>query len=80
MIFNVIFDIFEHFLELNISVVDTLNLPTEMVKVLADITCYGAWIVGSDLLFIFSSSVFFWYSLKFGWGTAVYIWKLLPFT
>lgn len=80
MIFEWFFGIFSWFIEKLIGLLGVFTLPLDLVTVLADITCYGAWIVGDDLLLIVAGCISFWLMIKFTAGLLVFIWKLLPFT
>jgi len=63
-----------------ISACGVLSLPLDSVRVLQAITCYGSYVVGSDLLLIFGSTVAFWLAVKCGLGLLLFIWRLLPLT
>lgn len=59
---------------------NAVSLPSDLINVLATITGYGAWIVGSDLLLTIFACVTFWTSTKIVIGLFTYIWELLPLT
>lgn len=59
---------------------EIINLPMDTIEVLTTITCYGVWVVGADILAIFTASVLFWWSIKFTVGLLVWLWELLPMT
>lgn len=61
-------------------VTSPIKLPIEMFSVLGNITSFGSWIIGSDLLLMFVSCVVFWTGLKITVGLAIFIWELLPLT
>lgn len=58
----------------------SVDIPTNTIEVLSTITCYGAYIVGTDLLLLFFSCVVFWACVKMTVGLCIFIWKLLPLT
>lgn len=43
---------------------EIINLPMDTIEVLTTITCYGVWVVGADILAIFTASVLFWWSIN----------------
>lgn len=63
-----------------ISTCGVLSLPIDLIKTLQAITCYGAFVVGSDILLIFCGIVSFWLLAKIPLGLFIFIWKLLPLT
>ena len=48
-----------------LSVCSFVQVPTEVIANLADITSVAAWIVGSDLLLLCFSSIAAWYTARF---------------
>jgi len=80
MIFNALIDWFASFICQAISALSFVTIPVDFITVLATITKYGAWIVGSDLLMLFFAFITAWYVVKFGLGVLEWIWKLLPLT
>ena len=62
------------------SGLEILTLPTDFINVLTSILAYGVWVVGSDVLLLFSGSVLFWLTLKSSLGLVIWLWKLLPLT
>lgn len=80
MIIEYFLGLFLHFIELVLSGFEFLKLPGQFVASLATITCYGVWIVGSDVLALFTASVVFWWGLKFALGLLLFVWEHLPFT
>jgi hypothetical protein len=57
-----------------------VTLPVDLIAVLAKVTVYGNYIVGSDLMLIIASSIMFWITARVAVGLPVFLWKLLPFT
>ena len=55
-------------------------LPVNALHLLASFAHYGNYVVGSDLLLIFSASVMMWITVKFSIGFILFLWRLLPFT
>lgn len=62
------------------SVFEFINLPIDAINVLTTLLAYGVWVVGSDILLLFSGSVLLWFGVKSSLGLLVWLWKLLPFT
>ena len=52
-------------LSLILSVCSFVQVPTEVIANLADITSVASWIVGKDLLLLCFSSIAAWYSARF---------------
>lgn len=63
-----------------IDLCDFVSLPFDLINVLGTICGYGSFIVGSDLLLLFSGCITFWLSFKMSIGVFKFIWELLPFT
>lgn len=65
-------------------VIDTLPqfvaIPTDFMTVLGNITGFGVYIIGADLLLIFAACVTFWTTVKISAGLFFFVWDLLPFT
>lgn len=59
---------------------EIIGLPLQFINTLATITCYGAWVVGLDIISIFVATIVGWWAIKFIVGLAVFIWELLPLT
>ena len=62
------------------SVFEFINLPLDVISTLYTILCYGVWVVGSDVILLFTSSVMLWVSFKATVGLAIWLYKLLPLT
>lgn len=63
-----------------LSTFSLLSLPVDMVATLANFLSYGNYVVGTDLLLLFSGSVFLWMGIKLSVGLFIFIWKMLPLT
>jgi hypothetical protein len=63
-----------------VSLCGVITLPSNLLSTLQAVTCYGSYVVGSDLLLIFCSNVTFWLAAKVTIGLVLFIWRLLPFT
>ena len=62
------------------SAFQLFDIPLNLIEVLADILCYGVWIVGFDLVSIIMANVVYWLTMKYVIGMCVWFWRLLPFT
>ena len=62
------------------SVFEIVNLPLDFISSLYTILCYGVWVVGSDVLLLFTGSVMGWLLFKSSVGLAIWLYKLLPLT
>lgn len=63
-----------------ISACGVLSLSLDGIKTLQAITCYGSYVIGSDMLLIVCTTIAFWLSVKIGLGLILFIWRLLPLT
>jgi hypothetical protein len=63
-----------------VSLCGVITLPSNVISTLQAVTCYGSYVVGSDLLLIFCTTVTFWLTAKITVGLVLFIWRLLPFT
>ena len=63
-----------------LNLCDFLSIPFDLVNPLATICSYGSWVVGADILLIFSGCVGFWWTFKMTVGIVKFIWQLLPLT
>ncbi len=63
-----------------LSLADKLNIPTDAINVIGQITKYGCWIVGADFMALFFGVVIAMYSIKFSIGVIEWLWKMLPLT
>lgn len=62
------------------SLFEFVSLPLDIISTLYTILCYGVWVVGADVLLLFTSSVMLWVSFKATVGLAIWLYKLLPLT
>lgn len=63
-----------------IDLCDFVSLPLDLINVLGTICGYGSFIIGSDVLLLFSGCITFWLGFKMSVGLAKFIWDLLPLT
>lgn len=80
MMIEAIIDVFFGFLTGLLSVLQIVELPFDAVGVLRTFTLYGSYIVGADIMLLFSSLVFMWTAAKLSVGIGIRLWELLPFT
>ena len=62
------------------SVFEIVNLPLDLVSTLYTILCYGVWVVGADVLLLFTGSVMGWLIFKATVGLLIWLYKLIPLT
>lgn len=62
-----------------ISGLNFFSIPSDLVDVLATVCVYGNWIIGSDVLLLFSGCVASWFLINFGAGVLLFIYRLIPF-
>lgn len=62
------------------AVLDFVQVPIDIISVLATISGYGTWIIGSDVVLMICGSISFWLSFKLSVGVIKFIWQLLPLT
>ena len=63
-----------------LGVVRALTLPKDISGALATFISYGNYIVGSDLLLLFATSVATWMMIKLSVSVILFVWRLLPLT
>lgn len=80
MIFNIFIDILVDLIVTAIGTLNFVTIQTDVIMSLAKFTRFGAYVVGSDILLIFSASVLMWMGVRFTVGLVVFVWKLLPLT
>lgn len=80
MIFNIFIDILVDLIVTAIGSLNIVTIPSDVILSLAKFTRFGAYVVGSDILLIFSASVLAWMGIRFTIGLIVFVWKLLPLT
>lgn len=57
-----------------------VGLPMSAIQTLGTLACYGSYVVGADLLLIFSGCVMGWATFKMTMGITLFVWRLLPLT
>lgn len=62
------------------STFEIISLPLDLISTLYNILCYGVWVVGSDIILLFTTSVIFWVTFKSSVGLAIWLYKMLPLT
>ena len=62
------------------SGLEFINLPVDLIQTLLAILEYGTWIVGADILALFSASIIFWFGFSLSVGLTVWVWDRLPLT
>lgn len=80
MILEILISIFTNLVLGFLDLIDIVMIPVDLILVLRTFCVYGSYVVGSDLLLIFSSLVFVWTSAKLSVGLALRIWEYLPLT
>lgn len=63
-----------------ISGLNFFSIPMDLIDVLATVCVYGNWIVGADLLLLFSGCIASWFLIKMSLGLILFIWEELPLT
>lgn len=63
-----------------VGLIEFVTLPVDLASTLVTVLSYGNWIVGSDVLLIFSGSVLFWLGVRWSFNLAIWVYKLLPLT
>lgn len=80
MILEGLISIFVNFLLSLLDGISIISLPLDMITLLSEFCIYGSYVVGSDFLLLFASTVFSWTSAKFLLGIGIRLWELLPLT
>lgn len=62
------------------SMLEVFSLPLDLILVLTNLLQFGTWLVGADVLLLFTGSVMFWWSIRASFGIIVWIWRMLPLT
>lgn len=57
-----------------------VGLPLSAIQTLATVACYGSYVVGADLMLVFSGTVCAWSAFKLTSGISLFVWRLLPLT
>lgn len=56
-----------------------MSLPFDLINTLTTILQYGVWVVGADVLLLFSGSVALWWGAKMSIGLGVWLYEHIPF-
>lgn len=80
MILEIIVTFLCSILETVLIPLQAITLPFNLISTLATITGFGSYIVGADLLIIFSGCILFWSGIKIVVSFALFVWDLLPLT
>ena len=59
---------------------EIIGLPLQFINTLQTILVYGVWIVGADVIAIFTTTIIAWWTIKLVVGLIVWLWELVPFT
>ena len=62
------------------SALEFVTLPVDLISTLAHILQYGTWVVGADVLLLFTGSVALWWGVKASIGVALWLYDKLPLT
>lgn len=62
------------------AIPDYVTIPIHVISVLGNITGFGVYVVGGDILLIVVANIMFWMAAKLLIGLALFIWRLLPLT
>lgn len=81
MIIELLISVFVNIVSLLLGALSSIPaIPIDLIVVLGNITGFGSYIIGGDLLLLFAGCVTFWITTKLSMGVAIWFWKLLPFT
>lgn len=80
MIVESVVDLFFALMANVFSGLEIIGLPFQFINTLQTILVYGTWIIGADIMAIFTAMVVGWWGIKFLVGLFVFIWELLPLT
>lgn len=80
MILEFLMNLTFNFLSGVLDLFTAFDLPLDTIQALATFCSYGSYIVGSDLLILFATSVLTWISLRITVGFLIFVWRCLPFT
>ena len=61
------------------STLEVVSLPIDLISTLATILQYGTWVVGADILLLFTGSVALWWGVKASLGIAIWVYEHIPF-
>lgn len=60
------------------STLEVISLPFDLINTLAGIMQYGTWVVGADILLLFTGSVALWWGVKASIGVGVWVYEHIP--
>lgn len=80
MIVEGLVGLFFELISVAFSGLEIIGLPLQIINTLQTILVYGVWIVGADIMAIFTSLIVGWWLIKFLVGLVVWVWELLPLT
>lgn len=80
MIGETLIDLFFGVLNGLFSTFEIFALPIQLIQTLETIMSYGVWVVGADILILFTGSVVFWWGVHLSIGLAIWVWEHLPLT
>lgn len=63
-----------------LSGLEIIGLPLQYINTLETILVYGIWIVGADIMALFTAMIVGWWGIKFVVGLVLWIWELIPLT
>lgn len=80
MIVESLIDFFFRILSMAFSGLEIIGLPLQYINSLQTLFVYGTWVVGADILAIFTTMIVGWWTIKLTVGLVLWIWELLPLT
>lgn len=80
MIVNALLNLFLELFIGGVKAIEAVNLPLNTINALTHILAFGNWIVGADIMALFTASVIFWWVFHLSIGLIVWVWEKLPFT
>ena len=57
-----------------------VTLPFDLLNVFYEFCCYGAFVMGGDLLVVCFANISMWIAIRCSIGVVLFFWRLLPFT
>lgn len=55
-----------------------ISLPLDLINTLTTILQYGVWVVGADILLLFTGSVALWWGAKLSIGLGIWLYEHIP--
>lgn len=80
MIVESLVDVFFRLLSLAFQGFEFIGLPMQAINALQTLLVYGTWVVGADILAIFTGMIVMWWTVKLSVGLFIWLWELLPLT